>query len=113
MLQARQIFARGFEQSSIFERQASTSQATNRTTSEFLAMQLLDRQQARVLARILGVVAIAVSVRFFVTAPVRPTGRLSWLTGPIFDVAGSLGLALFWLAMGLFLILISFSKKGD
>ena len=42
-----------------------------------------------------------------------PTGRWSWLTGPIFDAFGSFGLAVVWAVLGLFLVAVSANRDAE
>jgi hypothetical protein len=39
-----------------------------------------------------------------------PTGRWSWITGAIFNSAGSKGLAVLWVAVGTFLFITGIKK---
>jgi hypothetical protein len=42
-----------------------------------------------------------------------PSGRWSWVTGPLYDVFGSHGLAAFFAVLGVFLLSIGLSKQGE
>jgi len=72
---------------------------------------LPDKASARVFARIIGIVSIALGVLALWQGHGRPTGNWSWLTGPIFDVAGNVGIALFYFTVGSFLLLVGFRTK--
>jgi len=72
---------------------------------------LPDKAGAKVFARIMGIVLLALGVVTLWQRSGRPTGNWSWLTGPIFDVAGNVGIALFYGALGLFLLLVGLRTK--
>ncbi len=41
-----------------------------------------------------------------------PTGRWSWLIAPVFNTFGAFGLAILWVVLGAFLILVSMGKDA-
>jgi hypothetical protein len=74
-------------------------------------MKPLDKKSARMLVRFLGVGGIVLGVVILWQGGGRPTGPWSWVTGPIFDVGGNTGLAIFHIGAGLFLSVIGFRKN--
>ena len=62
-------------------------------------------------ARIMGVVCIALGLLAVLQGGDRPRGNWAWLTGAFFDVMGNVGVAGFYVLIGLFLLLIGFRKK--
>lgn len=73
-------------------------------------MELLTKAQARTFAKIMGVVCLALALITLLQGADRPSGRWAWLIGPFFDVAGSVGVAVFFVLIGAFLFLVSFRK---
>ena len=73
---------------------------------------MLDKSDAKktCIAFAIGTWAMALVELFYPTIT-TPTGRWSWLTGSIFNAAGSLGLVVLWVVVGSFLFLTGYTKN--
>jgi len=71
----------------------------------------VDKETARTFGRVVGILIIVLGVVGFWQERSRPTGILSWLTGPIFELTGSTGIAVFYVVVGVCL-LIALRKKA-
>lgn len=73
---------------------------------------MLDNVDAKkaCIAFAIGAWAMAV-VELFHPTMTAPTGRWGWLTGSIFNAAGSLGLVVLWAVVGSFLFLTGRKKN--
>ncbi len=76
-------------------------------------MKPLDKDSARKFVRALGIVGIALGVLALWRGGGRPTGIWSWLMGPIFDLGGNTGVAIFYVAIGLFLLAVTLRKDKE
>jgi len=74
---------------------------------------LLSKDDSRRFCLVIGICSLALAIVEFVSPrTLAPTGRWSWLTAPIYESLGAYGLAILWVALGAFLVLISM-KRGD
>ena len=73
---------------------------------------MLDKSDAKkaCIAFAIGTWVMALVELFYPTIT-TPTGRWSWLTGSIFNAAGSLGLVALWVVVGGFLFLTGYKKN--
>lgn len=73
---------------------------------------MLDKSDAKKACFALAIGTWAMSlVELFYPTITAPTGRWSWLTGSIFDAAGSSGLVMLWVVVGSFLFLTGYKKN--
>ena len=72
------------------------------------------KADARRLCLALGIVGLVMSVlQLSYPQTSAPTGRWSWLIGPIYGFFGSFGIAAFFAALGLFLLIIGLRQQGE
>ncbi len=78
-----------------------------------MRVERVDKETARTFGRVISILTIALGIAGFWGESSRPTGILSWLTGPIFDLAGNTGMAVFYVAIGVCLLIVLRKKAKE
>ncbi len=78
-----------------------------------MKVERVDKETARTFGRVIGILTIALGIAGYWQESSRPSGILSWLTGPIFDLAGNTGIAVFYVIIGACLLIVLRKKAKE
>jgi len=73
---------------------------------------MLSKADSRKFCIAIGIGAFTLALVEFLNPTTQPpTGRWSWMLAPIFNNFGSLGLSIYWVIVGILLILLVLNKS--